>query len=211
MAIDYNTRSRNWFLCVNEGAECYPSVSSICESLTNCTYGYIQHEPEIVEGDDGLSKGWHYHIVLAFENARTFTSVTKAFRGAHVETAHVLSNCTAYLLHATASAIKAGKKQYDSSLIQSNNIDAIRSWLGDKGLQFESFSDNRILEYILFDNCRSISAFYMRFGSVIQRYIPLINALLNETSVSGNYDKIDEYKRLFRSDDENGYNVYSVN
>lgn len=184
MSVEHNSRSRNWFLCVHKGAECFDNLASICERLSNCTYAYILHDEEhnfLNEVEIG-GKPQHYHVLLVFDNARTFSSISKTFSGAHCEVSHVLADCAVYLLHNTPSAIKAGKKQYDVSEIVTNNREALNSWLGDKSLKFEPFNENRILEYIVLDDCRSVSEFFMRFGSVIQRYIPLIKALIEENS-----------------------------
>lgn len=222
-SYSFNQRSRNWFLCIQEGATCYNHLPEILDRFDTdkCTYAYIKHDAETYSISDNLDsemkevegKKEHYHVLLCFENSRTFSSITKHFKGAHVEVSHCLADCANYLLHNTEASRKAGKKIYSFDQICTNNKDALASWLGSRGLRYEVFNENKIIEYILCKDCLSITAFYMRFGSAIQRYIPLITQLLKEYNSDANIDAqkyIKQQMNKYSYDDANVYNVQSV-
>ncbi len=210
-SLEYNKRARNWFLCVQQGAKCFYDVPIICERLNNCSFAYIKHDKETMTNGE-LVKEEHYHIILNFENARSFQSVTKHFAGAHVEESHNLADCAAYLLHNTPSAIAAGKKQYLFSEIITNNETAVRAWIGDKGVKYDVFNENKIVEYIFVNHCWSIFEFYSKFGAQIQKYIPLIDRLLKEVDLENNRALREYLEKCYQDNfGKNGYNRYSVN
>ena len=117
MSNEYNSRKRNWFITVNKGADCYEDFENLLYKFCNngkADYAMIQHTPEVKKDLEGnvIEKPFHYHAVLVCENPRFFSSITKAFKGAHVEPCFSLSSVSEYLLHITPNAIKDGKKTY---------------------------------------------------------------------------------------------------
>lgn len=204
-----NYRSRQWFLCVNEGAYCYqffPEMMSLLNSNTT-TWAYIQHEAEksVVSGE---VKPRHYHAVIAFDNARAFSAVQKKFVGAHIERVMNISDCTAYLLHNTEKAKADGKKQYDIKDIITNNSGMLRIWLGDKAFRKPYFNPDRIVEYVVLDGLRGYTAFYMKYGAVVQKYMASINRICDEYyNNKDNQAWIDKLLMAKR----NRHNLYSVN
>lgn len=206
MASDYNVRSRNWFLCIQKGATCYKHLDMLLDRLDvdTCSWAYIKHDAETygINGSEIEGKKEHYHVLLVFDNARTFTSITKKFQGAHVEVSHVIADCANYLLHNTEASRKAGKKIYSFDQIVTNNKDALKSWLGARGLRYEVFNENKILEYILVKDCTTLTDFYMHFGASIQRFIPLINGLLAEYNSDFNEPARRYVNRMLNKDDD---------
>ena len=106
----YKERTRNWFLTINETATCFKDVQDILND-TKCEYAYIFHEKD--EDIDNL----HIHLVIEYENARTFEQVRKAFEGAHIEKAIHLASCYQYLIHKNDTS----KRQYAVTDIISNH------------------------------------------------------------------------------------------
>lgn len=83
---------RNWFLTINEGAECYQEVPQILEKYENAEFSYILHDKDNEEQP-------HYHICILFKNARTFECMQRTFKGAHIEVMESKYKCFRYLLH----------------------------------------------------------------------------------------------------------------
>ena len=201
-----NKRSRTWFLCINKNAECFNNLASILNQQQNVIYAYILHDKDVqtkadenrilknigfgYDDDLEVMKEVHYHVVLCYENARTWSSVSNTFKGGHVEVSHSIADCTAYLLHSTPQAVLEGKYQYNKEDIITNNMSAVSVWLNQKSLQFEIFDENLIIKYIIFDNCTNIFDFYQKFGVAIKNYVALIKELLFGLSVSKDENEI---------------------
>lgn len=105
-------RSRKWFITINDGAECWHKFRDIVKDLTRCKYAYIIHDKE-----DNL----HCHIVLNFDNARTFESLLNTFTGAHIEECRYFNMSIRYLVHQDDNE----KYQYNIDDIVSNYSNAI--------------------------------------------------------------------------------------
>ena len=178
---EFNYRSRQWFICVQEGAKCYRLFEEIMDLLPteSTTWAYIKHDKEH-NSITGEEKNKHYHAVIVFDNARSFSAMQKKFAGAHIEKAIDIGNCSAYLLHNTDQCKLEGKKTYEMKDIVTNSADMVRQWLGNRALKRPRFNPERIIEYIVFDGLQGVGQFYMTFGSQIQRYIPLITSICNE-------------------------------
>lgn len=185
MSNEYNSRKRNWFITVNKGAECYEDFENLLYKFCNngkADYAMIQHTPEVKTDLEGnvIEKPFHYHAVLVCENPRFFSSITKAFKGAHVEPCFSLSSVSEYLLHITPKAIKDGKKTYSIDEIKSSNINAFKQWIGSSGIRREVFDENKISDYVWYDGLQTVTEFYERFGVVVMKYIPLIKQIIDD-------------------------------
>lgn len=180
-----NTKKRNWFLTVNEGAECYSDFENLLYKFCvngKSDYALIQHTPEVKKDLEGniIEKPFHYHAVLVCENPRYFSSISKSFKGAHIEPCFSLSSVSEYLLHITPQAIKDGKKTYSIDDIKSSNINAFKQWIGSSGIKRDVFDENRISDYVWFDGLSTVTAFYEKFGVVVMKYIPLIKQIISD-------------------------------
>lgn len=105
---------RNWFLTINDGAECFGEVPQILEKYDNVEYSYILHNKDNEEQP-------HYHVCILFKNARTFECMQRAFKGAHIEVMESKYKCFRYLLHLD----DADKYQYPLEEIhqRGNNVE----------------------------------------------------------------------------------------
>lgn len=215
--LNFNRRSRNWFLCIHENAPAWDVFMAQLDSFGDkAAWAYIFHDPEsgyageyeVIQG-----KPRHVHIVIGFDNPRTFMSMKKHFPGAHIEISHNLSDCAAYLLHNTPRALEQGKKQYDVSEIATNNRDVLSLWLGSKGLGYQPFNAARIIEYVYLDGLLDVGSFYLRFGDSILKYLSLIDKIINE--FFSNVENQEASKKIKAFLDERkkkgiGYNRYSA-
>ena len=108
-------RARNWNLVLN--GETLPSPNEIIAKLAEIrvkNYAFIYHNKDNKAND----KRKHIHLVLEFENARTFESLKKKLDGWHIETCRNLAQSLQYLTHKNAP----DKEQYElDDVIKSND------------------------------------------------------------------------------------------
>lgn len=102
-------RARKWFITINKGASCFDEIDLIVNDLERCKFAYILHNQDNEEQP-------HYHLILSFDNARSFESVQKSFEGAHVENIKYFHMTCQYLIHKNDS----NKFQYDITNVVSN-------------------------------------------------------------------------------------------
>lgn len=123
------SKFRNYFITINEGAKCYDNIDEILASISNsCDYAYIYHNDieevkDIDEFKDLIDNGeelkQHIHLVIKFNNQRSFNVVMKMFEGAHIEVSKSLVASCRYLCHLD----NTDKKKYDiRDVIQHNNL-----------------------------------------------------------------------------------------
>lgn len=86
------TKTRKWFLTINQEAECFPVVKDILKNTDNLNYSMMLHDKDNEEQP-------HYHLVLEYVNARTFEAVHQKFTGAHIEQVEFMYKVCRYLLH----------------------------------------------------------------------------------------------------------------
>jgi hypothetical protein len=106
-------KARNWFLTINENAECFSKVKELCSNIEKCQYSLILHDKDNEEQP-------HFHVCILYENARTFEQVQKKFYGAHIELMESKYKSFRYLLHLDDT----DKYQYDISEVieRGNNV-----------------------------------------------------------------------------------------
>lgn len=114
-------RFRHFNLVINKGAESYEYVRALSEGFKNCRYAYILHDKDTL--GTGELKNEHIHLVLSFDNARSFESVLKAYPGAHIEKALNLKSSLQYLLHKNDKT----KHQYTDNEIITNDTGWLKS------------------------------------------------------------------------------------
>lgn len=85
-------RTRNWFITINQNAECFAEFKEKITCINKLTFAYILHDKDIQTEP-------HYHCVLKYEDAKTFGMIQKHFKGAHIEPAESMYKCCRYLIH----------------------------------------------------------------------------------------------------------------
>ena len=161
------TRSREWFIVINQGAKCYETFK---EQLIDCEYAYILHDKDINE--DGNTKAPHFHLYIRYSNALTLNSMSNKFDGAHIEKPNNKEYCLQYLIHRNDPE----KFKYNSDNVISN-ISGIKEILNREWK--ETFDPNNI-ELYYNQGCTSYLKFYNRFGVIIKSYTILIEKVLKE-------------------------------
>lgn len=105
-------RTRNWFITINQNAECFVDFKERVTGIKKLTFAYILHDKDIQIAP-------HYHCVLKYEDAKTFGMVQKHFNGAHIEPADSMYKCCRYLLHLD----DADKFQYSATeVVDTQNL-----------------------------------------------------------------------------------------
>lgn len=186
-----NNRSKNWFLCIQKNASCFEHLAEILQQESNLDYAYIIHD----KGNDFNEKGLHYHLVLMYQNARTFASIKKKFDGAHIEPTQYTASAIQYLIHYN----NPEKVQYTIYDITSN-MPNIASYFTNT---IEPFDENNIVNYYE-DGCKTLLMFYNRFGGQIARHIQLIKEILKELDYEA-WNKrqlYNKYRDKFNLDEE---------
>lgn len=164
MAENLN-RFKNYFLCVNKGAECFDKLADIIKAQNNCSYAYILHNK-----DRDVNKPLHYHVVLCYENARSWNSIQKTFKGSHIEVCEFVKSSVQYLIHLN----NPEKEPYTISEIICNM--PLDMYFSDN---FEPFDPNLILEYYK-QGTSNFLMFYKRFGAQISKHQTLLKNVLEE-------------------------------
>lgn len=183
------TRSREWFIEINQGAKCYETFK---EQLIDCEYAYILHDKDINE--DGNTKAPHFHLYIRYSNALTLNSMSNKFDGAHIEKPNNREYCLQYLIHRN----NPEKFKYNSDDVISN-ISGIKDILNREWK--ETFDANNI-ELYYNQGCTSYLKCYRRFGAIIKPYQnfieKIIKELQNEDKAKDLLSQIDTISLLIR-------------
>lgn len=158
------TRARIWALTINENANCYKAIKECLGTIIGAgdKWAYIVHNKDVeinVDTGEETPKKEHIHLLLAFKNARSFSSIQKTFDGAHIETAIGESAYANYLLHNG----KPNKYHYDTDHVESNNRPWFLSLLTARAK--ETFIEDKLPYYVLVDGMDSYLKLCMRFGA----------------------------------------------
>lgn len=176
-------RGRQWILTIHESAPAFADIALAVRSIEVGFYAYILHDKDI-DLKSGEITPSHYHLVLEFENARSFVSVQKLFPGAHIEKINSFIASINYLIHNTESS--SSKSQYERTEIFSNDDLRVETIL-DSDMK-RIFDKDMILGYFN-EGILSITDFYRVFGAQIQRYIFLIDRLRPDFEMGKSFEK----------------------
>lgn len=183
MASSNSPKNRDYFITINENAECFNDFKEILKDLKTKLYAYILHDKDILE--TGEIKRKHYHIMLELENPLSFNSIQKKFKGAHIETPKYKKSAYQYLIHNSPNSKE--KYQYELKEIVSNNLDQVKFIIESES--FELFYENQFLKYIA-QGVRTSYQFAKRFGlnAYKQYWIPY-SAMLAELTTNEEMQK----------------------
>lgn len=176
-------RTRNWFLTINQNAECFNSVRELVESYNKCEYALILHDKDNEEQP-------HYHLCIMFDNARIFEHLQKKFVGAHIEQMESKYKCFRYLLHLDDKE----KYQYElSEVLQRGNC--VEYYIThDEYIKLDTES---VLENIANGNITCLLDAVKLFGiKQTNLYKNIIVELINSRELEKNVVSKDDYLRL---------------
>lgn len=162
---DKTIRSRNWFLTINEGCDCFANIVNIVKLQKTNHYALIKHYKE-----DNL----HYHLCIEFENAKTFSAVQSIFEGAHIELMKYKNVSYQYLIHKNES----DKQPYDISEVICDNLDYYILMVDSD--QFEHLNTENIISDIS-SGYDSMIQFIQKYGlNQVNLFHNLISKLIAE-------------------------------
>lgn len=138
-----NTRARKWFLTINPQAECYDNVVDIIQAQEKCFYSFIVHTMD--KNEDGTNKLRHFHLCLDYANARTFESIKKTFKGAHIERPISWTRANQYLTHKNDS----NKFQYQVDSVISNDVERYKTIYNNEFITITRFDFNKLRDYYI--------------------------------------------------------------
>lgn len=179
-----SNRAKNWFITINKGATCFDKVYDITLEQTNCTYYLILHDRDNIKQE-------HYHLILLYQNARTYDSIFKKYEGAHIEQCDYPVKAIRYLIHKD----NPEKEPYTINEIKHNDDNKHLEEIMQEQL-VEPFDPNKIIFYY-YEGYKSLLDFYGRFGVNINKYITLIKNVLNELET---LEKAKKLKETFDDD-----------
>lgn len=188
-----NERDRNWFIEVNEKAESYKDIQKTIEATKPLYFALILHEKDI---DKGEPKPPHFHAVLKYRDAKTFSTIQSYFKGAHIERAQSITACVQYLLHLN----NPEKEQYLPFEIITNDQDLTSHYLKQQ-VSPEKFNPLMILDYIQVDGLLDYWEFVYRFGiDQVQKYRASINQLCEIEKLAKRVNLENELKSMQERD-----------
>lgn len=176
---------RDFFITINEGAECYDDALEILKNQLNYKlYGAIYHDKDkIVEiGTDGevheTPKKKHLHIVVEVKNPVSFQAMQNRFAGAHIDTIKYKKSAYQYLIHNSPKSKE--KYQYAVDEIISNDLQAVKFAIETE--DYEQFRENNWLRYMA-EGTRTAYQFTKRFGlNIYKQYWKPYNDMLENLS-----------------------------
>lgn len=175
---------RNWFLTINQEAECFNEVKTILANYEKAEFSAILHDKDNAEQP-------HWHVCILFKNARTFETMQNTFKGAHIEVMESKYNCFRYLLHLDDK----DKFQYDIKEVfeRGNNTEYYIEH--DEYIKLDTES---LIEHIKNGEVRTFYDAVMVFGlKQCTTYRNSINQILEERRFIGCiYTTEDEVNRL---------------
>lgn len=153
---------RDYFLTINEGAECYNDVLDIVKELNYKLYAFIIHDKDKVIDENGNEqpKQVHKHIMMELKNPVSFNAMQNRFKGAHIVVPKYKKSAYQYLVHNSPNS-RGVKYQYDTTEIISNDLPSVEYIIETE--TSETFQQNRFLTYIV-EGVVTAYQFVKRFG-----------------------------------------------
>ena len=190
---------RDFFITINESAECYNDIEEIIKDLNINVYALIVHDKDILEQTDKetgelvqIPKKVHKHLMLELKNPISFNSIQNKFTGAHIEVPKYKKSAYQYLLHNTPNSKE--KYQYDFTDIITNSTEQVKFIIESE--TYELFYENQFLRYIA-QGVRTSYSFAKRFGLNAYKqywgpYSAMLNELKNDVEMQQDLEKIEQ-------------------
>lgn len=172
---------RDYFITINESAECYDNALEIVKELNYKIYALIIHDKDVIVNEDGTTekKKTHKHIVMELKNPVSFARMQERFKGSHIEIPKYKKSAYQYLIHNLPNARE--KYQYDFNEIITSSPQELKVIIESE--TFELFKENMFLEYIA-DGVKTSYQFAKRFGlNAYKQYWKPYSDMLENLSV----------------------------
>lgn len=183
MARTNSPKYRDFFITINQEAECYEQALEIVKELNFKMYGLIIHDKDFVmdeeTGEMTKPKKTHKHIMMELKNPVSFKAMQERFKGAHIEIPKYKKSAYQYLIHNLPTAKE--KYQYDFNEIITNSPIELKATIESE--TFELFKENMFLQYIA-DGVRTSYQFAKRFGlNAYKQYWKAFRDMLEQLDV----------------------------
>lgn len=155
---------RDFFITINQEAECYENVLDIVKELNIKLYAFIIHDKDEMIDENGVKTGvkkpTHKHLMMELKNPVSFNAMQNRFKGAHIDIPKYKKSAYQYLVHNSPNS-RGVKYQYDTEAIISNDLQAVKYIIETE--TSEVFKQNMFLVYIV-QGVRTAYQFVKRFG-----------------------------------------------
>lgn len=179
MASSNSPKYRDYFITINQGAECYDEALEIIKELNYKLYALITHDKDTIIDEDGTltQKQVHKHLIFELKNPVSFNKMQERFKGAHIIIPKYKKSAYQYLVHNSPKS-KGEKYQYSLDEIITNDIKQIEYIIETE--DSELFKQNQFLNYIA-EGTRTAYQFVKRFGldAYKQYWKPYQDMLIN--------------------------------
>lgn len=189
---------RDYFITINQGAECYDDVEEIVKELNYKLYALITHDKdELIDQETGerTPKPTHKHLMFELHNPVSFNKMQERFKGAHIVIPKYKKSAYQYLLHNSPRS-KSEKYQYPLEDIITNNLTEFKLIIESE--TFELFHENQFIIYIA-EGTRTPYQFAKRFGlNAYKQYWKPYNDMLRE--IDNDPEMTEDIKKLIDSE-----------
>ncbi len=153
---------RDFFITINQDAECYDKALDIVKELNFKLYALIVHDKDVIVNEDGTTtpKATHKHLMFELKNPVSFAKMQERFKGAHIDIPKYKKSAYQYLIHNSPNS-RGVKYQYDTNDIITNDLNAVKFIIETE--TSEVFRQNMFLVYIV-QGVRTAYQFVKRFG-----------------------------------------------
>lgn len=162
MASNNSPKYRDYFITINEGAECYNDALEIVKELNYKLYALIVHDKDIIIDEEGATKPkkTHKHLMFELKNPVSFNKMQERFKGGHIIVPKYKKSAYQYLIHNSPNS-KNEKYQYDFDEIITNDKNELKVIIESE--TYELFRENQFVRYIA-EGIRTSYQFAKRFG-----------------------------------------------
>lgn len=171
-------KTRKWNVTINKNAQAWYEFRDVINNQSRCKYAYIVHDKDNEEQP-------HVHIILNYDNARSFENIQKIFVGAHIEPCKFYNQSMRYLVHLDDDT----KYQYDfDEIITNYNVDEILLIINSD--EFEKLDSETILIAIRDGKVHNITSAIKQWGlHQVKNHQRIIETLIQENRNQLAYDE----------------------
>lgn len=171
-------KARKWNVTINKNAQSWYEFRDVINNQSRCKYAYIVHDKDNEEQP-------HVHIILNYDNARSFENIQKIFVGAHIEPCKFYNQSMRYLVHLDDDT----KYQYDfDEIITNYNVDEILLIINSD--EYEKLDSETILIAIRDGKVHNITSAIKQWGlHQVKNHQRIIETLIQENRNQLAYDE----------------------
>lgn len=192
MAKSNSPKYRDYFITINQGAECYETALDAIREMNFVLYAAIYHDKDYIVNEDGTTtlKPKHLHIMVELKNPVSFDGMCRRLMGAHIESPKYKKSAYQYLLHNSPNS--KDKYQYGFDEIITSSPESVKAIIASE--TFEVFKENEFLRYMA-QGCKTPYQFAKRFGLNAYRqywkpYCEMLTQLRNDEEMKRDMEEM---------------------